>query len=58
MISFSDQLGTINNVLRKLQYISTAEQQAVLNGFVQQYVFAVQEEGLPFVCGNFYKFSF
>lgn len=45
LIMFSDQLGNINNVLRKLQYISTPDQQAVLNGFIQQYVFATQEEG-------------
>ncbi|XP_055322653.1 cohesin subunit SA-1 isoform X2 [Sitodiplosis mosellana] len=44
LIIFSDVLGTINPVYKKLHYVSTAEQQAVLNGFVQQYVFATQEE--------------
>lgn len=42
---FSDQIGTISSVLRKLHFISTAEQQSILNAFVQQYVFAAQEEG-------------
>lgn len=45
LITFSDQVGSTNVVLRKLHYISTASQQAVLNGFVQQYVFSAQEEG-------------
>lgn len=46
LITFSDQLGLINPVCRKLHYVSNADQQAVLNGFVQQHVFAIQEEGL------------
>lgn len=46
LIQFSDQLSTINPMFRKLHYISNAEQQAALNGFVQQAVFAIQEEGL------------
>lgn len=44
LIIFSDVLGTTNPFYKKLHYVSTAEQQAVLNGFVQQYVFATQEE--------------
>lgn len=46
LIVFSDMLGSINPIYKKLHYVSTAEQQAVLNGFVQHYVFAIQEEGL------------
>lgn len=45
LITFSDQVGSTNVVLRKLHYVSTTSQQAVLNGFVQQYVFSAQEEG-------------
>lgn len=44
LIMFSDQIGTINPVLRKLHYVSTNEQQTILNAFVQQYVFSTQEE--------------
>lgn len=46
LIIFSEVLGSINPIYKKLHYVSTAEQQAVLNGFVQHYVFATQEEGL------------
>lgn len=46
LVIFSDVLASINPIYKKLHYISTAEQQAVLNGFVQHYVFATQEEGL------------
>lgn len=46
LIIFSDLLGNVNPLFKKLHFVSTLDQQAVLNGFVQQYVFAVQEEGL------------
>lgn len=46
LVIFSDMLGTINPIFKKLHYVSTADQQAVLNGFVQHYVFLSQEEGL------------
>lgn len=46
LIIFSDLLGNINPLFKKLHFVSTLDQQAVLNGFVQQYVFAVQEEGM------------
>lgn len=44
LVIFSDQIGNTNPILRKLNYISTAAQQSVLNGFLQQYVFSPQEE--------------
>lgn len=46
LIIFSDLLGNVNPLFKKLHFVSKLDQQAVLNGFVQQYVFAVQEEGL------------
>lgn len=45
LIIFSDQLGLVNPLFKRLHYVSTSDQQSVLNGFVQQSVFAVQEEG-------------
>lgn len=50
LIIFSDLLGNVNPLFKKLHFVSTLDQQAVLNGFVQQYVFAVQEEGLYTRC--------
>lgn len=41
LITFSN----VNTALKKLQYVSTADQQAVLNNFVQQYVFSAPEKG-------------
>lgn len=49
LIMFSDQIGATNVVLRKLHFIATNEQQAILNSFVQQYVFSTQEEGSYFL---------
>lgn len=46
LIMFSDHIGSTNPVLKKLHFVSTSEQQAILNLFVQQYVFSAQEEGL------------
>lgn len=46
LIIFSDQLATNENVgVQKLEYRPSVEQQLILNDFVQQIVFAPQQEG-------------
>lgn len=45
LIIFSDQLSTNNSIyLQKLEYESSPAQKAILNYFVQQHVFSMQQE--------------
>lgn len=46
LIIFSDQLSTNENSgVQKLEYRPSNDQQLILNDFVQQYVFTMQQEG-------------
>lgn len=45
LITFADQLSNTNPNLKELEYVASAEQQQVLNEFVQKYVFSTHQEG-------------